>query len=86
MEKYLSHKSNAPIHSTKVRIICGAKARDHTNILFINLTFNKFVDLIEYKTSVLMYKVKYKLLPNNIQICFYSNEDSLHNTRQKDTF
>ena len=30
-----------------VRIICGANARDHTNILFINLTFITFFDLIE---------------------------------------
>ena len=67
-----------------VRIICGAKARDHTNILFINLTFIKFFDLIEYKISILMYKVKYKLLPNSIQRFFYSNEDSVHNTRQRD--
>ena len=62
MGKYLSHKFNAPIRSTKqrvVRIICGVKARDHTNILFINLRFIKFFDLIEYKTSVFMYKVKY---------------------------
>ena len=66
-----------------MRIICGAKARDHTNILFINLTFIKFLNLIEYKTSILMFKVKYKLLPNNIQRFFYFNEDSLHRIRQR---
>ena len=66
-----------------VRIICGIKARDHINILFINLKFKKCFDLIEYKTSVLMCTVKYKLLPIDI-ILFYSNEDSLHNTRQRD--
>ena len=68
-----------------VRIICGEKARDHTNILFINLTFSKFFDLIEYKTSALIYKVKYKLFPNSIQRFFCSNEDSLRNTRQRYT-
>ena len=31
-----------------------------------------------------MYKVKYKLLFNNIQRFFYSNEDSSYNTRQRD--
>ena len=62
-----------------VRIICGTNACGHSNILFINLTFIKFFDLIEYKTSILMYKLKCKLLPNNIQRFFYSNEDSLHN-------
>ena len=67
-----------------VRIICGVKAVDLTNILFINLNFTKLLfDLIEYKTSVLMYKVKHKLLPNSIQTLFYSNEDNLYNTWQR---
>ena len=35
-----------------VRIIRGAKAHDHTNILFVNLKFIKNVDLTEYKTSI----------------------------------
>ena len=59
---------------------------DNTHISFINFTFINFFYLIEYKTSVLMYKVKYKLLPNSSQRFFYSNEDSLHNTRQRDKF
>ena len=67
-----------------VRIICGAKARDLTNVLFINLTFITLLDLIEYKTSILMYKVKYKLLPNSIKKLFYSNEDNFCNTRQRE--
>ena len=50
-----------------MRISCGVKARAHTNILFINLKFIKLVDLIEYNTYVMMYKVKHKLLPNIIQ-------------------
>ena len=66
------------------RIICGAKAHDHTHILFINHTFMNYFDLIEYKTSLLMYKVKHILLPNSIQRFFYSN-DSLHNIRLSDT-
>ena len=37
-----------------VRIICGAKARDQINILFINLKFIKLFDLIEYKTSAVL--------------------------------
>ena len=37
-----------------VRIVCGAKVRDHTNILFINLAFINFFDLIEYETSIFM--------------------------------
>ena len=69
-----------------VRFICGVKARDHTNTLFIKIKFIKFVDLIEYKTSILMYKVKHKPLPNSIERFFYSNEDSLHNTRKRDKF
>ena len=48
------------------------------------LILNLFVNLIQYKTSVLMYKVNYKLSPNTIQRFFYSNEDSLHNTGQRD--
>ena len=72
------------IQKRVVRIICGAKARDHTNILFMNLTFIKFFDLIEYKASISMYKVKYKLLPNSIQRFVYSNKNGLHNIRQRD--
>ena len=49
------------------------------------LILNKnFFDLIEYKTSLFLYKGKHKLVPNSIQKIFYSNEDSLHNTRQRD--
>ena len=33
-----------------------------------------------------MYKVKHKLMHNSIEQFFYSIEDSLHNTRQRDTF
>ena len=60
------------LHKRIVRIICRIKASDHTNILFINLTFIKMFDLIEYKISVMMYKVKHKLIPNSIQGSFYS--------------
>ena len=31
----------------RLRIICGVKGRDHKNILFINLKFITFFDLIE---------------------------------------
>ena len=72
MGKYISNKYNAPIHSTKrvVIIICGVIARDHSTIFFINPTFINFFDLIKYKTSILMYKVKYKLLPKTFKYYF----------------
>ena len=46
------------------------KGCNHTNILFINLKCTKLFDLAEYNISVLMYKVKNRLLPNIFQYSF----------------
>ena len=60
------HKSNAPVQSTKESCDNYLWSKIHTNILFINFRFIKCVDIIKYKTSILIYKVKYKLFTNNI--------------------
>ena len=59
-----------------VQIVYGANAHDHTDILFINLKFMKFFDCVEYKTVVLMFKVKYQLLPTSVLRFFHFIDDN----------
>ena len=58
-------------------------AKDHINSLFINLNGMKFLDDIEYKTAIIMYKVKYNLLPKNKPKFFHSRDKFLCVTRQR---
>ena len=39
-----------------VRLVCGARRLDHTNPLFKQLGILKFVDLVKFKTSIIMSK------------------------------
>lgn len=65
-------------YSTKERnylkTICEVKDHNYTNILYITLKFVKYVNLMEYTTSVLIYKVKYKLFRKSVQRLFCSKK------------
>ena len=53
-----------------VRLVCGARRLDHTNHLFKQLGILKFVDLVKFKTSIIMFKAYHNELPNNLQEMF----------------
>ena len=39
-----------------IRLICGAKRLDHTNLLFHNVHILKIADLVKLKTAIIMIK------------------------------
>lgn len=53
-----------------LRIITKSQYRDHTNDLFLKLNILKFYDLVDYKVTLIMYKVYYKMLPDKILSMF----------------
>lgn len=59
-----------------IRIIHNAGYRDHTNNLFLSSNLLKFMDIVEYKTAIIMYKVQNGILPRNIQERFSDREVS----------
>ena len=65
-----------------IRIICKSSNRAHTTLLFKKLELLKFVDIIDFKIGVIMYKANHKLLPRNIQLLFTFNIDNKYKTRQ----
>ena len=54
--------------------------------MFLKLKVMKFYDLIEYKTVIIMYKAKHKVLPENIQKLFRIEKHPNYNTRQVEQF
>ena len=64
-----------------VLLVCGARRLDHTNPLFKELGILKFVDLVKFKTSIIMFKVYHNELPDSLQKMF-----NLYDTRQQYTF
>ena len=68
-----------------VRIVYGAKFKDHTNVIFQDLHFLKFFDLVKLKTCEVMYRAFNKTLPVNLNNIFTVCEpNSLFNMRKKD--
>ena len=57
-----------------IRIINKAGYRDNTNILFLKSNLLKFIDIVEYKTAILMHRARYNNLPGNIQKMFKDRE------------
>ena len=51
-----------------VRLCCGARRLDHTNPLFKQLGILKFVDLVKFKTSIIMFKAYHNVLPDSLHI------------------
>ena len=68
-----------------VRLVCGARRLDHTNPLFKQLGILKFVDLVKFKTSIIMFKAYHNVLPDSLQKMF-TPRVQIYDTRQKCTF
>ena len=66
-----------------LRNICKAKRLEHTNSLFIELNILKLYDLIEFKTVVIVFKARHKILPIKVQNNFTFNTDQFYNTRSR---
>ena len=65
--------------------IANVSKLTHTNELFSKLKLLTFVDLVEYKTGILMYNAYCHLLPVRLQRLFLIN-DLTYNTRQRQQF
>ena len=69
-----------------VRLVCGARRLDHTNPLFKQLGILKFVDLVKFKTSIIMFKAYHNILPDSLQKMFTLRVQIYYDTRQTCTF
>ena len=68
-----------------IRLICGAKRLDHTNVLFYNVHILKIPDLVKLKTAIIMFKAYHYILPMNVQKLFRIHE-SRYSSRHKCQF
>ena len=50
-----------------VHLVCGAKRLEYTSTLFKQLCILKFVDLVKFKTAIIMHKAYHNVLLNNLQ-------------------
>ena len=57
-----------------IRLICGAKRLDHTNLLFHNVHILKLPDLVKLKTAIIMFKAYRYILLMNVQKLFKIHE------------
>ena len=59
-------------YATNVECITILQKRvvDHTNYLFKQLGILKFVDLVKFKTSIIMFKAYHNELPGSLQEIF----------------
>ena len=70
-----------------VRIVYGANFKDHTDVIFQDLNFLKFYDLVKLKTCEVMYRAFNKTLPVNLNNIFTVCEPNcLFNMRTKKDF
>ena len=59
-----------------IRLICGAKRLDHTNLLFHNVHILQLPDLVKLNTAIIMFKAYCYILPMNVQkMSKYMNHD-----------
>ena len=65
-----------------VRVICNLGSRDHTSSFFKELNILKFMDLVEFKILILMFKAWNVNLPKSLQCLFQSKTDNVYNTRR----
>ena len=68
-----------------IRLICGAKRLDHTNLLFHNVHILKLPDLVKLKTAIIMFKAYRYILPMNVQF-FLKIHESQYSSRHKCKF
>ena len=57
-----------------IRLICGAKRLNHTNLLFHNVHILKLPDLVKLKTAIIMFKAYCYILPMNVHKLFKIHE------------
>ncbi len=57
-----------------VRILHNAGYFGLTNILFLKSHILNFADLMKYKTAQIMYRARYKVLPDNVQKIFLDKD------------
>ena len=65
-----------------IRLICGAKRLDHTNLLFHNIHILKIPDLVKLKTYILTFKAYRYILPMNVHTLFRIHESRYAGIRQ----
>ena len=58
-----------------IRLICGSKRLDHTNVLFHNVHILKLPDLVKLKTAIVMFKAYRYILPMYKSCSKYMNHD-----------
>lgn len=75
-------KTICTMQKKAMRIVCNVGYYVHTNYLFLKLQTLKFKDIVDLKTTQIMYKAKNKVLPNNIQKWF-KERDSRYNLRRR---
>ena len=73
------------IQKRVVRLVCGARRLDHTGPLFKQLGILKFIDLVKFKTSIIMFKAYHNELPGSLQKMFNLHVQK-YDTRHKYTF
>ena len=61
-------------------MVCKCSKYDHTNILVSKLSTLKLMDIIKYKTGIVMYKAYHNFLPDNVQKLITTRK-SHYNTR-----
>ena len=69
-----------------IRIVANVSKYYHTNELFKQLKLLKFLDHVEYKSCVLMYRAYHVKLPIKLQSLFIKDSNSKHCTRQQNKF
>ena len=57
-----------------IRLMCGAKRLDHTNLLYHIVYILKLPDLVKLKTAIIMFKAYRYMLPMNVQQLFRIHE------------
>ena len=62
------------LHKRVIRLICGAKRLDHTNLLFHNVHILKIPDFVKLKNAIIMFKAYRYILPMNVHILFRIHE------------
>ena len=69
-----------------VRIVSKVGKYEHTNSLFYKLKLLKFVDLVDLKVGIVMFKARTKKLPLNVQEKFSLNINANYSLRSVNKF
>ena len=75
------------IQKRAIRLVCNVTKYEHTSPLFKTVKALKLLELIEYKTCIVMYHAYNSKLPHKLQSLFELGRDSsYYSTRQKHKF